>query len=184
MAAAGRRSIRFSTSPPRSRRPTSRRKSMLHGPVSAPKLTLTSSPAVPQDEILARVLFGRGARPDHGRRGAAGRGGGGEPGRRRVRRARQGARRARARPARVRLGREPADGQHRRSRRPAAAASGAALTAGKYVADGVYVGASQGLTPGSSKAVVEIEVLPRVTVQGDVSQNGSTGIGLNYKYDY
>ena len=33
---------------------------VLHGPVSAPKLTLTSSPAVPQDEILARVLFGRG----------------------------------------------------------------------------------------------------------------------------
>ena len=62
--------------------------------------------------------------------------------------------------------------------------NGTALTAGKYVADGVYVGAQQGLTPGSSKAVVEIEVLPRVTVQGDVSQNGGTGIGLNYKYDY
>jgi len=40
------------------------------------------------------------------------------------------------------------------------------------------------MTPGSSKAVVEIEVLPRVTIQGDVSQSGSTGIGLNYKYDY
>ena len=61
---------------------------------------------------------------------------------------------------------------------------GAAITAGKYIANGVYVGASQGLTPGSSKAVVEIEVLPRVTVQGDVSQSGGTGIGLNYKYDY
>ena len=44
--------------------------------------------------------------------------------------------------------------------------------------------AQQGLTAGSSKAVVEIEVLPRVTVQGDVSQTGSTGVGLNYKYDY
>ncbi len=65
-----------------------------------------------------------------------------------------------------------------------AAASGAAITAGKYIANGVYVGASQGLTAGSSKAVVEVEMLPRVTVQGDVSQNGSTGIGLNYKYDY
>ena len=59
-----------------------------------------------------------------------------------------------------------------------------ALNAGKYVAEGVYVGAQQGLAPGSSKAVVEIEILPRVTVQGDVSQNGGSGIGLNYKYDY
>ena len=32
---------------------------MLKGPVSAPKLTMTSIPAVPQDEILSRVLFGR-----------------------------------------------------------------------------------------------------------------------------
>jgi translocation and assembly module TamB len=72
-----------------------------------------------------------------------------------------------------------------RSSNPATggAASGAAITAGKYIADGVDVGASQGLTAGSSKAVVVIVVLPRVTGHGDVSENGGTGIGLNYKYD-
>ena len=61
---------------------------------------------------------------------------------------------------------------------------GTSVSGGKYLADGVYVGASQGLTPQSSKVIVEIEVRPRVTVQGDFSQAGGSGLGLNYKYDY
>jgi translocation and assembly module TamB len=64
------------------------------------------------------------------------------------------------------------------------AASGTAISGGKYVAEGVYVGATQGVTPQSSKVIVEIELRPRVTVQGDFSQSGGSGIGLNYKYDY
>jgi translocation and assembly module TamB len=64
------------------------------------------------------------------------------------------------------------------------ATSGTAISGGKYVAEGVYVGATQGLTPQSSKVIVEIEVRPRVTVQGDFSQSGASGLGLNYKYDY
>ena len=70
---------------------------------------------------------------------------------------------------------------------PAAGGSntgGTSVSGGKYLADGVYVGASQGLTPQSSKVIVEIEVRPRVTVQGDFSQAGGSGLGLNYKYDY
>ncbi len=38
------------------------------------------------------------------------------------------------------------------------AASGTAISGGKYVAEGVYVGATQGLTPQSNKVIVEIEV--------------------------
>ena len=62
--------------------------------------------------------------------------------------------------------------------------AGAIEVATIRLAEGVYVGASQGLTPQSSKVVVEIEVRPRVTVQGDFSQTGGSGLGLNYKYDY
>jgi translocation and assembly module TamB len=64
------------------------------------------------------------------------------------------------------------------------AATSAAISGGKYVAQGVYVGATQGLTPQSSKVTVEIEVRPHVTVETDLSQAAGTGIGLNYKYDY
>jgi translocation and assembly module TamB len=156
---------------------------MLKGPVSAPKLTVSSTPAVPQDEILARVLFGRGLGQITTAEGlqvaatAASLAGGGF----------DVLDKLRGRLGLDRLGfgsaanRMPAGAA---AANPKPAASGAAITAGKYVADGVYVGASQGLTAGSSKATVEIEVLPRVTVQGDVSQSGGTGIGLNYKYDY
>jgi translocation and assembly module TamB len=160
---------------------------LLQGPVSAPKLTMTSSPIVPQDEILARVLFDRGLGQITAAQGlqvaaAAGNLLGGRF---------DLLDRVRGRLGLDRLGfgsvantLTGANNPARSSAGTGNAASGAALTAGKYIAEGVYVGAAQGLTPGSSKAVVEIEVLPRVTVQGDVSQSGGTGIGLNYKYDY
>ena len=38
------------------------------------------------------------------------------------------------------------------------AASGTSISGGKYVAEGVYVGATQGLTPQSSKVIVEIDL--------------------------
>jgi translocation and assembly module TamB len=156
---------------------------VLQGPVSAPKLTMTSTPFVPQDEILARVLFGRGLgqiTTAEGLQVAAAAGnlaGGGFDVLDKVR----------GRLGLDRLGfGSAANGLAASNPKPVAggAAAGAAITAGKYIADGVYVGTSQGLTSESRKAVVEIEVLPRVTIQGDVSQSGSTGIGLNYKYDY
>ena len=64
------------------------------------------------------------------------------------------------------------------------ATSGSAVSAGKYIAPGVSVGVSQGLSPPTSKVTVEIEVRPHLTVGGEAGQSGSTGIGLNYNYDY
>jgi len=63
-------------------------------------------------------------------------------------------------------------------------ASGTALSAGKYIAPGVSIGVSQGLSPPTSKVTVEIELRRHLTVQGEAGQSGSTGIGLNYNYDY
>jgi autotransporter translocation and assembly factor TamB len=56
--------------------------------------------------------------------------------------------------------------------------------AGKYVAPGVSVGVTQGISPPTSKVTVEVEVRPHLTVQGEAGQTGGTGIGLNYNYDY
>jgi translocation and assembly module TamB len=64
------------------------------------------------------------------------------------------------------------------------AASGTALSAGKYVAPGVSVGVSQDISPPTSKVTVEIQVLPHLNVRGEAGQSGSTGIGINYNYDY
>jgi translocation and assembly module TamB len=154
------------------------------GPASAPKIAMSSNPAVPQDEILARVLFNRAVGQITAAEGiqlaqAAATLAGGGPGVLDRLRGRLGL-------DRLVFGSAPS-GIASSNLNPAAggsASSGTAISGGKYVTEGVYVGATQGLTPQSSKMIVEIEVRPRVTVQTDFSQSGGSGIGLNYKYDY
>jgi translocation and assembly module TamB len=159
-------------------------KVLVTGPASAPKIAITSTPVVPQDEILSRVLFNRAVGQITAAEGiqvaqAAANLAGGGPGVLDRLRGRLGL-------DRLMFGSAPS-GMASSSLNPAAggtATSGTAISGGKYVTEGVYVGATKGLTPQSSKVIVEIEVRPRVTVQGDFSQSGGSGIGLNYKYDY
>jgi len=157
---------------------------LVGGLISSPTVTLNSTPAMPQDEILARVLFGRGVGQITAAQGiqvaqAAATLAGGGPGVLDRIRSRIGL-------DRLVFGGAPS-GTASSNLNPASggsAASGTAVSGGKYVAEGVYVGATQGLTPQSSKVTVEIEVRPHVTVETDLSQTAGTGIGLNYKYDY
>ena len=62
--------------------------------------------------------------------------------------------------------------------------SGATVSAGKYVAEGVYVGVDQGASTGTSRGKVEIEIAPHVSVETDVGATGGNGLGLNWKMDY
>ena len=158
---------------------------IIGGFASAPTVTLSSTPPVPQDEILSRVLFNRGVGQITAAQGlqlaaAAGTLAGGGPGVLDRLRGGLGL-------DWFRLGSGPS-GPASTSLNPRAAsggaASGTALSAGKYIAPGVSVGVSQGLSPPTSKVTVEIEVRPHLTVQGEAGQSGSTGIGLNYNYDY
>src|SRR5271166_2488683 len=155
------------------------------GFASAPTITLSSVPSVPQDEILARVLFNRGVGQITAGEGlqlaaAAGTLAGGGPGV--LDRLRGG------------LGLDwfrlgsgptgPASSTLNPRTATGTATGGTALSAGKYVAPGASVGVSQGLSPPTSKITVEIELRPHLTIQGEAGQSGSTGIGLNYNYDY
>ena len=155
------------------------------GFASAPTVTLSSTPVVPQDEILSRVLFNRGVGQITAGEGlqlaaAAATLAGGGPGV--LDRLRGG------------LGLDwfkfgsgptgPATSTLNPRAASGSATGGTALSAGKYIAPGVSVGVSQGLSPPTSKVTVEIEVRPHLTVGGEAGQSGSTGIGLNYNYDY
>ena len=155
------------------------------GFASAPTITLTSTPVVPQDEILARVLFGKGVDQITAGEGlqlaaAAGALAGGGPGV--LDRLRGG------------LGLDwfklgsgasgPTTGTLNPGGASTSATSGTALSAGKYIAPGVSVGVSQGISPPTSKITVEIELRPHLTVGGEAGQSGSTGVGINYNYDY
>jgi translocation and assembly module TamB len=157
----------------------------ISGFASAPKITLTSTPVVPQDEILARVMFGKGVGQMTAGEGlqlaaaAASLAGGGPDVLDRLR--------GKFGLDYFKLG-SGSTGATTGSLNPGAtsnsATGGTALSAGKYIAPGVSVGVSQGVSPPTSKVTVEIEVRPHLTVGGEAGQSGSTGIGLNYNYDY
>jgi len=162
----------------------------ISGFASAPTVTLTSTPVVPQDEILARVLFGKSVSQISAGEGlqlaaAAASLAGGGPGV--LDRLRGGLGLDWFRLGSSTTG--PTTGTLNpgglsNSATSGAATSGTALSAGKYIAPGVSVGVSQGISPPTSKVTVEIQVLPHVTVGGEAGQSGSTGIGVNYNYDY
>ena len=56
-------------------------------------------------------------------------------------------------------------------------------TAGRYVADNVFIAVDQGLSSGATRGRVEIEVLPNITVRGEVEQARS-GVGIEWQMDY
>ena len=155
------------------------------GFASAPTITLSSTPVVPQDENLARVLFNKGVGQITAGEGlqlaaAAATLAGGGPGV--LDRLRGG------------LGLDwfklgsgasgPTTGTLNPGGASTSATSGTALSAGKYIAPGVSVGVSQGISPPTSKVTVEVEVRPHLTVGGEAGQSGSTGLGVNWNYDY
>jgi translocation and assembly module TamB len=155
------------------------------GLASAPSVTLTSTPVVPQDEILARVLFGKSVSQISAGEGlqlaaAAASLAGGGPGV--LDRLRGGLGLDYFRLGSSTSG--PTTGTLNPGGMSNSATSGTALSAGKYIAPGVSVGVSQGISPPTSKVTVEIQVLPHVTVGGEAGQSGSTGIGVNWNYDY
>ncbi|WP_027133722.1 translocation/assembly module TamB domain-containing protein [Geminicoccus roseus] len=139
------------------------------GRASDPNLELTSEPARPQDEIMAAILFGRDVSqitPVQGLQLAAAlnelRGGGGA---------------SLLDTVRSNLGIDTLDfgGD---------GADDATVKAGKYLSDDVFLQVERGVAPGSGKATVEVEVVPNVTVQTEVTEDSQTGFGVQWKYDY
>jgi translocation and assembly module TamB len=140
------------------------------GSASSPSMSLTSNPLLPQDEVLARVLFGRGVgqlTPTQGiqlAQAAATLTSGG-PGLLDKMRGKLGL-------DRLDIGSSGTGGS-----------TDPSISAGKYLREGVFVGVDQS-TSGQSKAKVEVEVTPNITVETDVGSKGGAGLGLNWKLDY
>ena len=159
----------------------------IRGLASAPKITLSSTPPLPQDEILSRVLFNQGK----GQINAA-----------------QGLQLAQAAAAlagqnfgmleRLRgglgldwlgfgsgpQGAAPSIVNPNPQNAAQANAGGGAVSAGKYIAQGVSIGVTQGVSPPTSKVTVEIQLGNHLTIGTSAGANGGTGVGLNYNYNY
>lgn len=140
----------------------------LQGPASDPEVVLESQPPLPRDEILSRVLFGK----SKGRLTAieaaqlavsaaelSGGGGGFDV----------------LGTIRQFVGVDVLQLD--------AGQGGAAVRAGKYIADGIYVGAKQGAAAGSTSVEVEVEVTPNISVNTEAGQNDSD-VGIQFKWDY
>jgi len=141
----------------------------LRGPVTDPELELSSEPQLPQDEILARILFGRGKdriTPVQGLRLVAA-----------VRQLQGGGPGVLDRLRRT-VGLDTLDIQGGAT----AAESGASV--GKYVNDRVYLQLQRGVQSGSGKARVEVELTPNLSVGTDVSERSQGGVDLRWRYDY
>lgn len=133
----------------------------IEGTASKPKITLSSVPELPQDEILARLLFNRGTASlsvmEMVQIGAAV-----------------------ASLTGVTSGLvDPLESVRKKLSLDRLSVGGAngALEAGRYLAPGVYVGAKQGVTTSSTQATVQIDLTKQLKLEASVGTAAPTAIG-------
>lgn len=140
----------------------------IDGPATAPEVTFTSTPELPQEEVLSRLLFGRGLETLSPLQAAqlanavatlAGRGGAGV-----IDRLRQG------------FGLDDLDVQTDET-------GAASLTLGKYIAKNVYTEVEVG-QDGQSQINLNLDISKSLTLRGSAGSTGNTGIGLFWEKDY
>ncbi len=153
------------------------------GYADAPKIALSSTPELPQDEVLAQLLFGQSikqlspfqiAQIASALAELSGVGGGDD----------------------VLSSLRKGLGLDRLSVGGTSSGSGASLQAGKYVARGVYVGAKEG-TDGGTQAQVQVDLTRHLKLESQLGAGGgvpATGItpqndpgssvGLKYQFEY
>lgn len=142
----------------------------LSGTARSPELTLSSEPALPQDEILAQLLFGRRLATITPFQAAQ-----------------------LAQSARELAGYSSGPGVLDRVRGlfgvdtldvDTGENNDVSVGAGKYVTDRVYVGVKQGATPESRAVTTEIELSPSISANTSVDADANQSVGVQWKYDY
>ncbi len=146
----------------------------VEGRARQPTLTLDSQPPLPQDEILARLLFNRDASqisPAQAAQLALA-----------VNRLRGGEGLDVMGKLRSLTGLDTLDvtgGQTMQEGK---------VRAGKYLNDDVYVEVEKGAAAQTGRAKVEVQILPdilpNVSVQADTGQNAQSGVGIKWRYNY
>jgi len=142
----------------------------LNGPADDPKLLLSSEPVLPDDEVLARLLFNRQLSQigpiEAGKLAIA------------------------ANKLRSGGGGFDVFGEIRNVLKidtldVVSDEEGENLVkAGKYLDDDVYVEFEKGTGDDTGRARVEIEVLPNIAIEAETSENADTGVGVKWKLDY
>jgi translocation and assembly module TamB len=148
-------------------------RAQVEGSVSRPTITLSSTPSLPQEEIVSQVLFNKSSSKlsvyEAAQLGIAlseltGKGGAGGV----------------LDFVRKTLGVDSLQVESTET----AKGSTPVVGAGKYLTDDVYVGVKQGATPESGSVGVEVEVTPHISVESEVKRSGQSDVGVKFKYDY
>ena len=138
------------------------------GPATNPDISFTSEPELPEEEVLARLIFGRGidtlspiqaARLALAVRTLSGRGGEGIVGN-------------------IRQGAGLADFDVTTDEDGTAA-----VRAGAYLGENIYTDVNVG-ADGETRLNLNLDVTPSVTVKGSASNTGDTSIGIFFERDY
>ncbi len=146
----------------------------LTGPVSKPVIAFSSVPALPQDEVLSRILFGKSMEkisPFQAIQLArtlqrfSGKGSGPDP---------LGA-------LRGATGLDDINVEN-------SAEGGTTVGAGKYITDKVYLEVGSGSGTGTGKksgaAKVQVELTPKVKLESKIGQDSEAGAGITWGWDY
>jgi translocation and assembly module TamB len=151
------------------------------GKASDPKIVLSSTPQLPQDEIMSHFLFGKAATelgPSQLVQVAdalaelTGAGSSGSA----IDSVRRGL-------GLDRLGISQSADQRNSSSTGGNGLSGAGIEGGRYIGRGIYVGGRQGLQ-GDTRGVVQIEVIPHVKIEGEFGTTSTGRAGVALEYDY
>ncbi len=144
----------------------------ISGRASAPQIAFSSVPELPQDEVLARILF---EKPTSSLTAFEA-----------IQLARSAAELAGVAPGgdvlgdvRDALGVDVIDVEQQDE-----SVESSTLSVGSYVADGVFLGVEQGLQAGSSRVTVEIELTPNISVETDVGADSTGRLGIKMEWDY
>jgi translocation and assembly module TamB len=140
------------------------------GEAKSPEFSLSSDPPLPEDEILARAIFGTttgNLSPVQALKLAnmlsvlSGRGGGGMDPLSRLRQA---------------IGLDTLNIGYEEG--------GATLSVGKYISEDVYIAVDQGVSPESAGVRAEIDVTRDVEVETKFGSTDNSSVGINWKRDY
>lgn len=155
----------------------------LSGPSSALSVTLSSTPPLPVDEILSRVLFGRtkaqitpiqAATLAHSLMALSGKASDlGIMDR-----------------LRTTFGLDVMEVKESSRSGPEGISSGLSgfrdtvIGIGKYLTDDVFLKVERGIAPGTGRVSVEVEMTPQISLETELGEDASAGIGLKYRLDY
>ncbi|RTL98005.1 hypothetical protein EJV44_08415 [Ancylobacter aquaticus] len=141
---------------------------LVSGPASRPVVSFSSTPTLPQDEVISRLLFGRSAGSLNGGQAlqlaqAAAQFSGGAGVLENVRRS---------------LGVDSLElGTD-------AEGTGGQVGIGRRLNDNIYLGVRQGTSAGSSRVTVDVDVTKNIRLQGATGANGAAEVGIGAQWDY